>query len=264
MAKPNPIHPSAAIRDAYQRRLDAAVDRMHRDTVRTLTKAYKANPPHALIIYGQDASPARVMAGVMRNMSRKWLGLFDDLAPSMADWFAKAVKDRCDREMKAMLRRGGISVKFKMTAAMNDAFQAVRAENVGLIRSIPAQDLTQVETMVMQSVQAGRDVGALAKGLEERLGVTKRRAALIARDQNAKATSTMLRARQLGMGIEEAKWLHSAGGKVPRPKHVAFSGRVFSLAKGHDFDDGEGAVLPGQPINCRCVWVPVIPGFDDD
>lgn len=263
MAKLTPIHPSAAIRERYQRRLDAAIDRMHRDTSRTLTAAYKANQPHALILYGQDASPARILARTMRSLSRKWLGYFDELAPSMAEWFAKSVKDRCDRELAAMLRRGGMSVKFKMTAAMNDALQAVRAENVGLITSIPAQYMTQVETMVMQSVQAGRDIGTLAQGLEKRLGITKRRAALIARDQNNKATSTMLRARQLDMGIEEGKWLHSAGGKVPRERHVAFSGKRFSLAKGHDFDDGEGAVLPGQPINCRCVWTPVIPGFDD-
>lgn len=263
MAKLTPIYPSAAIRDTYQRRLDAPIDRMSRDVTKQLTRAYRENEPVAYALYGQDASPARVMSSLVRALARKWQGQFDDLAPNLAQWFAKAVKDRCDRELAAMLRAGGMSVKFKMTAAMNDAFQAVKAENVGLIKSIPSQYFTQVETMVMQSVQNGRDVGYLAQQLQDRLGVTKRRAATIALDQNNKATSTMLRARQLSMGITEGRWLHSAGGKVPRPPHVAFSGKTFDLAKGHDFDDGEGAVLPGQPINCRCVWKPVIPGFDD-
>lgn len=263
MAKLTPIHPSAAIRDAYQRRLDAAIDRMSRDTTRTLTAAYKANPPSAMILYGQDASPARIMARAMRGLSRKWLGYFDELAPSMAEWFAKSVKDRCDRELAGMLRKGGMSVKFKMTAAMNDAFQAVKAENVGRIRSIPQQYLTQVEGLVMRSVQNGRDVGYLTQELSKRYGITKRRAAFIALSQNNMATSTMLSTRQLNMGIDEGKWLHSAGGKTVRPQDVAFSGSKFSLRTGHDFKDGAGKRLPGQAPGCRCVWVPVIPGFDD-
>jgi SPP1 gp7 family putative phage head morphogenesis protein len=161
----------------------------------------------------------------------------------------------------ADLRKAGMSVRFKMTAAMNDAYQAVRAENVNLIKSIAQQHLTQVETLVMQSVQQGRDLGALTQELTARYGVTKRRAAFIAKDQNNKATATMTRVRHLELGITQAKWLHSAGGKHPRPEHVAFSGKVYQIANGHDFGDGEGPVWPGQPINCRCVAIPIVPGF---
>lgn len=259
-----PIHPSAAIREAYQRALDTLIDQMMRDTTRTLLAAYKVNPPVAYALYGMDASPARTMQGATSKLDRKWQRKFNERAPDIASRFAKAVLARTDRTFKAQLKKGGLGVKFKMTPAMNDAFQAVKLENINLISSIPAECMTQVESLVMESVSNGRDLAVLAKGLQDRVGITKRRAARIALDQNNKSTAVMLRTRQLGMGITEATWLHSAGGKVPRPKHVAFSGHKFDLAKGHDFDDGEGAVLPGQPINCRCVWKPVIPGFDDD
>lgn len=236
---------------------------MQRSLVWYLSAAYRAAPPHALVLYGQDASPAATLQKAMNLLARRWLRNFDRLADKLAVRFVTDVKDRCDRTLRADLRAGGISVRFKMTAAMNDAFQAVRAENVSLIKSIAQQHLSQVETLVMSSVSAGRDLATLAQGLEKRLGVTKRRAARIALDQNNKATATMMAARELSMGITEGRWLHSAGGFQPRPEHVAFSGKKFPLAKGHDFGDGEGYVLPGQAINCRCVWTPVIPGFDD-
>lgn len=258
----NPVRPSAPIRIEYQRRLDAAIEEMHADTVEVLTAKYVANEP-ALTVYAADASPAIILQKSIGKLSDKWLDRFDTLSDAMAHWFALAVKDRSDSALKSELRKAGMSVRFKMTEPMRDAFDAVRAENVALIKSISSEYMTQVEGLVMRSVSAGRDLGTLAQGLHKRLGITKRRAAFIARDQNNKATAVMTRARQLSMGIDEGIWLHSAGGKVPRPPHVAFSGKRFKLAKGHDFGDGAGFTLPGCEPGCRCVWKPVIPGFDD-
>jgi len=119
-----------------------------------------------------------------------------------------------------------------------------------------------VQTDLMQSVQNGRDIEYLTKAIEKRTGITKRRAARIALDQNNKATAVMVRTRALELGVTKARWLHSAGGKTPRPEHVKFSGQTFDLAKGHDFNNGEGVVWPGTAINCRCVSVPIVPGFE--
>ena len=65
------------------------------------------------------------------------------------------------------------------------------------------------------SVSAGRDLGTLAKQLEKRYGVTKRRAALISKDQNSKATSNMVRSSHVEHGITKATW-RFWGGKTPR------------------------------------------------
>lgn len=258
----SPVRPAAPIRAKYERRLLALVDEMHRSLVHWITAEYRANQPEVVLL-ASDKSPAAAMRAIIARVGKRWLQRFDEMAPKLADYFTTAVKDRNDRALMADLRRAGMTVRFKMTAAMRDAYDAVRAENVGLIRSIAQQHLTQVETLVMQSVQQGRDVGALTKELTARYGVTKRRAAFIALDQNNKATATLTRVRHLELGITQAKWLHSAGGKTPRPAHVAFSGKVYDIAKGHDFGDGEGPVWPGTAINCRCVPVPIVPGFDD-
>lgn len=255
-----PIRPAAPIQAKYEERVLAELHKMHRAIISEVRRTWRKREPETII--AADDIPAKALQQALARVGRIWLKRFDTLSDELADYFATAVRGRCDRTLADMLRKGGFSVRFKMTPAMRDAFAAVRAENVGLIRSIAEQHLSKVETLVMQSVSQGRDLGTLAKALEKNFGVSQRRAATISRDQNNKATAVMRRVREIELGISEGKWLHSAGGKTPRERHVSFSGKRFKLAEGHDFGDGLGPVLPGVAINCRCTWVPVVPGFD--
>ncbi len=113
----------------------------------------------------------------------------------------------------------------------------------------------------MRSVQTGRDLGQLRSDILARYDVTKKRAALIARDQNNKATAVMEKARRISIGITQAKWAHSRGGKEPRASHVAANGKIYDVAKGCLIDGKY--IMPGEEINCRCVSHAVIPGFED-
>lgn len=229
-----------------------------------MSAQYRANTPEL----AQDASPAMDLRRRMRELSRQWQKRFDVLAQEMAEYFTTKTAQRVDGALKASLKKAGMSVQFKMTAAQNDAMQATIGEQVGLIRSIASEHLSDVEGIVMRSVTTGRDLGQLRTDLLARYAITKKRASLIARDQNNKATATLTRTRQEGMGITQARWLHSAGGKKPRASHVAFS-------EGRDggpiYDVREGALIegkriwPGTEINCRCVSVSVLPfSLDDD
>lgn len=257
------IRPAAPTRIKYQQRLDALVDEMAQSLLYWLRATYRNNEP-ATVDMAQDASATSVLQAAFDKLSNRWLRKFDDLAPKISDWFVAGSKARVDGTMKNDLRKGGFTVQFKMTKAMRDAYNAVIDENIGLIKSIAEQHLTGVRTSLMQSVQNGRDLEHLTKELEKRTGITKRRAARIARDQNNKATAVMVKTRALELGVRKARWLHSAGGKTPRPDHVKAGreGLVFDLDKGHDFHNGEGIVWPGTAINCRCVAVPIVPGFE--
>lgn len=253
------IRPSAALMAVYEKRLDAAVAEMNRSVSYWVTARYKANSPELAM----DASPAMELRRAMRKLTRRWQRNFDELAPKLAEYFATQTQNRTDGEFERMLRKAGFSVKFTATKAMNDAYQAVIGENVSLIKSVAAQHLASVEGLVMRSVQSGGDLQVLVDGLEKSYGVTRRRAQGIARSQTRMATSTLVRARQQELGVRKAKWLHSAGGKTPRPEHVAFSGQLYDVEKGHDFHNGEGIVWPGRAINCRCVSIPIIPGLEN-
>lgn len=257
------LHPNAALGVEYRAKLDRLIDEMHASVSYWLMAAYKGNEPEISQL-AQDKSPAAALNEVMRKLALRWNRKFKQASTELALFFGQKVKDRTDAQMKAILKRGGFTVEFKMTDAANDAYQAVIAENVGLIRNIAQEHLTQVQGMVMRSVQKGRDVGGLAMELEARYGITKRRAATIARDQNAKASAVIGRVRMNEVGITTALWIHSGAGKHPRPKHLAASGTEYDINKGLPVGDNGEFQLPGEAINCRCVPRAIIPALRDE
>ena len=252
-----PVRPNAGVEAAFRRRLLDEIEAMGQSVEYWLGAAYKAHPPRMAL----DAIPANELRDAMEKLSRQWSYRFDELASWLADHFSNDAMDRSDHALYSALRRAGFTVRFKMTAAMRDVLQATIHESVSLIRSIPQRYLSQVQGMVMRSVQTGRDLAQLSDSLRSELGVTKRRAALIARDQNNKATAAMTRARQAELGISEAVWQHSHAGKRPRPTHVRMNGKRYDVSVGM-YDPAEGRhVLPGELINCRCTSRSVIPGL---
>lgn len=255
-----PVRPNAGLEARYRKAILRLVDEMGRSVDYWIAAAYRQHEPNVAAL-ADDELPAAALLRAVRDLSKRWLKRFEAAAPKLADWFAQDVQDRSDAVLRKILRDGGFSVRFKMTPAAKDVMKATIGEQVGLIRSIPSQYFTQIEGMVMRSVQSGRDLGPLAKDLQNQFGVTRRRAALIARDQNNRATASMTRVRQLEVGITQAVWLHSAGGKVPRPTHVKNSGKVYDVAKGWYDPAVKKFIFPGELISCRCVSKPVVPGF---
>ena len=256
------VHPNAGLEAQYRRELRKLIRQMHESVTYWVRAAYRANEP----LIAQDELPAAVLRRVLRRLTVRWQKRFNDAAPRLAKYFATAIEKRSKSVLQGILDDAGFTVDFKMTRTMQDVMNATIAEQVGLIRSIPQKYFTDVEGAVMRSVQAGRDLGPLTDHLQKTYGVSFRRAALIARDQNNKATATMTRVRQQEMGITEAVWLHSHGGKEPRPTHLANSGKKYDVKKGWYDPDAHGKgkgdwIFPGQLINCRCVSKPVIPGF---
>jgi len=114
----------------------------------------------------------------------------------------------------------------------------------------------------MRSVAAGGDLHQLVGDLQREYGVTRRRAELIARDQNNKASAVMTRIRQQEVGIDEAIWVHAGAAKHPRPSHVkAGKDRLrYKISEGA-LIDGE-YIWPGEKINCGCIGRPVVEGFE--
>jgi len=258
------VRPNEGLQAAYRKRLDRLIDDMQKSLVRHLRAAYRAKPPEmaqdeSAKERAKGKSAANNLRDEMSKLGAQWQAQFDEAAPELAEWFAKASFDRSDRALKSILSKAGFSVEFKMTRTVNDVFQATVSEQVGLIKSIASEHLSDVQGMLMRSVQNGRDLGQMTADLQKRFGVTKRRAALIARTQNQMATSTITRVRQQELGITKCVWRHSAGGKEPRPSHVAADGKTYDVDKGM-YLDGVWT-WPGREINCRCFCQPVIEGF---
>jgi len=249
-----PVRPNAGIQAWYEKQLDRAVNEMHNSIMYWLQAEYRKTG------IGQDANPAIMMRWALSRLTKRWQRRFDRMARSLSERFVDKSMRAGDASLRSALKRMDMTVEFQMTESMRTSHEAVVTENVNLIKSIPEHHLNQVETLVMQSVSRGRDVGFLAKQLREQHGVTKRRAAFIALDQTNKSSSVLQSQRQRDLGITQGIWKHSGAGKEPRKSHVAADGKKFDLDKGM-LIDGEH-IMPAQLPRCRCQWAPVIPGFE--
>lgn len=254
-----PVHPNVGIEVAYRRKLTALIDEMAKSVSYWLEAKYRQNEPEI----AQDELSSAALREAIKKLVKRWNDRFDEAAKQLAEHFSKSVSQRSDAALKKILKDGGFAIEFKMTRAQRDVLNATIQENVSLIKSIPQRYLTNVEGIVMRGVQTGRDLAQITTDLQEQHGVTRRRAAFIARDQSNKATASLTRARQIEAGLTEAIWVHSGGGKEPRPSHLK-AGRErtrYDVREGW-FDPAVGKkILPGELPNCRCVSRAVVKGF---
>ena len=252
-----PIHANRGLEARYRRQMQRLITEMHNSFEYWITAAYRKEPPRLAEIVAQDASPTRYVTRVLNELARRWIKKFDDYAPKIAEAYIRDQFKLTDSAFMAELKAAGWTVQFKMNPAMRDALNASIEANITLIKSIPEQYLKNVEGAVMRSYSVGRDLETMVKDIREIYPVTMRRAILIARDQSNKANSVVNRARQMELGITEAKWMHSHGGKEPRPSHVAADGKVYNIKEGC-LIDGE-YIQPGEKIRCRCTSRAILP-----
>lgn len=254
-----PVRANAGVQAAYYERLERLIDAMNRSIAWHLAVAYRANTP----AMAMDATPSEEIRKIVGKLARRWVREFDEAAERIATLFVGGVTKNAEASFKTILSKAGFSVPFKPSPQMNDAFADVLAENVALIKSIPAKQFAAIEQAVARSVQGGRDLKTLSDELLELGAKSRNRAAFIARDQNNKATAVMTKARRLSLGITEAIWVHSGGGVHPRKSHQkAGKDKLrYDISKGALIDDV--LIMPGELPNCRCTSRAVIPGFGD-
>lgn len=125
------------------------------------------------------------------------------------------------------------------------------SENVSLVRDIPERLVSDLENTVVRGLRQGASTRQLTDAIQERLGVARKRAKVIARDQIGSLNGQINAARHRAMGVKRFVWRTSGDERVRR-EHASRDGRVY------EYSSPPGGELPGEPINCRCFAEPVI------
>ncbi len=247
----------------YQRELLAEIREMNDDVRRQVLEIIRDNPLAQDSQLAMDANPVQLVKRALDALARKWVDRFINMAFPISDDLVKKTESAVDRGLLASARKESLTINMQWTPAMTEKVDAIIAENVSLIRSIPEKYFTEVEGMVYRAVARGGDRKALADEIEanfgKRHGITRRRAEGIARDQVRKATASLSRQRQKAAGIKRGIWIHSGGSNRPRKKHVHAHGQEFDLDVGLPVGDKGQYVLPGEEVECGCTWKPVLP-----
>ncbi|MBW2672078.1 MAG: minor capsid protein [Deltaproteobacteria bacterium] len=141
---------------------------------------------------------------------------------------------------------------------VSDAF--VR-QNASLIKSVRAQALDRAEAQILEGLRGGLRNETIAKNLRASFGLSKSRAALIARDQVGKLQGELTELRQVNAGIDEYIWDSSKDERV-RPTHQELDGTTQKWSDPPAVAFGKGGVRyahPGGDYQCRCNAIPVMP-----
>ena len=283
------VHPSAGVRAWYEEELVKLIDMMCGECLHDLKQIYHRAPQPVLPI----TFPFGEMKTQLDALEDRWALTFDQQRFGIAFGVVFRALRHHDLAMFGALQRKKIiiaqvqpntdgsevtmdsaessrpkwadfAIKVDMTDRLKQTIKNQLKDNIGLIKSIPQKFHSDIKRMAQRSIEAGRDVKGFTDDLQEEFDVTRRRAALIARDQNNKMTSMFHRTRQLDCGITRAFWVETFSSIHPREEHAAWSeeGETYDVEIGMTNDNGD-QVWPGTEINCGCLADSVIPGYND-
>lgn len=117
--------------------------------------------------------------------------------------------------------------------------------NVDLIKGLNADTKRRVEAVIFDGIARRRNQKYVTQQLAAAMGISQRKARLIARDQTHKLNSLLTQLRNEQLGIEAYLWKTMMDDRV-RKAHRSREGKLFK------WSDPPSDGHPGYAINCRC------------
>ena len=252
------IGANAGVGDWFERRIISLCADMSEQTISEVADLFEKAGRYGRLETGSLSSQARIL---LNRLGREFETRFAGQAKVMAEGLLKRSLRANAAGFRASLKdmAGGLTIKPNwISGALKEKLKAAVTDNVSLIKSIQQRYHEQVTGAVMRSISTGLGMKDLVPELRRIGGVSARRARFIAKDQSRKAASVITAERFRGAGIKYFMWVHSGRALKPRPDHLAFSGRIFELARPPFYHEAQEHCLPGQLINCHCRMAPAL------
>jgi uncharacterized protein with gpF-like domain len=270
------LRPSAAIQQKYLAKINAMVDAMIKETRREVEKLFDQDYAHEHFgtdSVGIDAAPLASQTRILTNrLKKKYDQLFGKNAFGISDMMVDATNRHSFATSMAAakdlptLRDVGakLTLNFKnLDAPTRNILKSSADRSADFIKTIPEKYLNSVSQAMFTSVTSGNGMQDLIPFFEKFDTGTKNWVHNTAMDQTRKTYQGLSIGRMKKVGVKKGEWIHSGGSQHPRPLHEAFDGKTFDLDVGAPIGDDDDNVLPGDDVNCRCSFVPVIEDDDD-
>lgn len=263
MVKGTALQHNAAIQERYYAELAAMVKQMTDQTKREIVRNFKTTGEEHFAMDDSISSSSRILTNALR---RKFLKLFAQKSKVIAGRMISATDKSSSSSLHASLKQlsGGLSLGTRVfNDQTNEIIKASIAENVSLIKSIPAQYFTAIEGAVMRSITTGNGLEDLVPFFKAHEGITLKRARLIAGDQSRKVYVNITASRMKELDVDKYLWRHSSAAEEARPLHLQLNGTIQSLSNPPIIQYAKGNQpeirgKPGDLINCLCLMVPVL------
>lgn len=261
-----PVRPPIAIEREYHRKIKALLKKMNRSLFWWLRAEYrKVDTPQVT----NDAGMGDLQTK-LNKLHKYWSKAFEQEADVLGTWFGKAVQKYTTTNLQNQMKKTkletlGFDLKFNYHSRKErDTLKAIIMENVRYIQKIGEDQIGRCEGVILRGIESGHDLGSVAEDLEETMGVSERKASMIARDQTRKATNSLTRQRLLDYGVKYGKWMHTSAGKTYRDSHVEMDGTIYDIDEGCYDEDYGDYIQPAELPNCHCVCIPVLDFSKED
>jgi len=260
-----PVDYDEALPRQYNRILQAIITAVNADIKRDILPAIQRAKPE----YTADAWPS-LMNALLTALAERWSGT---LFKSQAQRIAAGTVRRAEAEngkafLKSVNQAAGVEVFGAHSEALSTELEAAAIENAQLITKMTAEHINRIQTTIMENMRAGYAPSVIARNLQEKSGISRKRAKFIARDQTAKLNGELTKLRNQAAGIEYFRWSTSKDGRVGEDHRRAAERDVGYGPGVYRWDKPPKEGIPGRATrpNCRCSAAPVfeweLPGKD--
>lgn len=268
---PQPTAPDSAEREYYRnlRRYAESFIKKMKKGLKELVPDLKDDAAEALepITEVRGDSQIRMDANIFKSIQ----ALFDKVKKEMGTEFSDGLLGRWAWSMVGLVNKlskrniqkvgdhiGTDIEPFLKDGVMNPYFQNIVEQNVGLIRSIGADKLPELQNKLIVMITADAPHGEIADAIEAHFGVTRNKAKLIASDQVGKLNGKIDEYRLKSLGFERYKWRGSLDERE-RPDHKRLEGKIFFWDKPPVVNRKTGLrANPKGDYRCRCWAEPII------
>lgn len=152
-----------------------------------------------------------------------------------------------------------VTVEAQVSPGMRAAITRELTENLDLYaKNFLSTEIPELRRMVEANAFAGARPDAIAREIQARYGVTRRKAEFLADQESSLIVSNYRKQQALSIGAVSYKWSTSHDERV-RPDHKLLNGLVFAFDSPPVTNRKTGARNnPGEDFRCRCVAMPIL------
>ena len=151
-----------------------------------------------------------------------------------------------------------LAVKPELTEEGKRAILQEYTDNMKLsIKTFADQEIRTLRAKVEENAQAGYRFDNLIDHIQDRYGVTQRKAKFLARNETMIMMSDYQEQRFAAAGVRRYIWQTSHDERV-RSSHSELNGKPFFFADPPMIDSTGRKCNPGQDYGCRCIARPIL------
>lgn len=191
-----------------------------------------------------------------QNLPAAPLGLGIDLSAAVD----RVIVDAGRQFLSSVAHVDGIGVPAEFTPTMRKQLNEQLTQSLELsVKDFTQEMVSDLRQLVEENALKGMRTDRLARIIEARFGVTKRKAEFLADQETGLLMAKYRQARYADLGSQEYVWMCTLGpdGKPDarvRPDHAALNGRRFAYSSPPVVDRATGRRCnPGEDFRCRCV-----------